>query len=217
MTQTIRFIKPSDLRSTARGLAVMSLLFDPERRSKFWSDPALSADLATWRDGKGSSCGMVFLPRATVLLGGDRESPMCPIARPEDPQYWPGIFDDLPAELRDLLNRQPLAESYPMEETTFCLWNMGKGLDWKKGRIEYPRREPPGDPDGSKYSLGKLKEYFDHFDHEMDDEFDQSFDADTLYQVFSGETVSAEDLRRLKSGVDIAEIRDALKEMGIRV
>lgn len=217
MTQTIRFIKPSDLRATARGLAIMSLLFDERRPSRYWSDPAVSADLGTWRDEKGNSCASVFVPKGTVLLGADLESPMCPRARPEDPQYWPGVFDDLPAELRDLLNRQPFGDAYLLEDTTFCIWNMGKGLDWKKGKIEYPKREPAGDPDGAKYVLGRLKQYFDHFDHEMDEEYEKSFDADTLFQVFSGDAVSAEDLRRLKSSIELAEVREALKEMGVRV
>ncbi len=217
MTQTIRFIKPTDLRSTARGLAIMSLLFEERRSSLFWSDVAAGADLAVWSDGKGTSCAFLFLPKASVMLGIDRESPMCPVARPEDPAHWPGIFEDLPAELLDVLNRRPFLEHFMLEEVTFCIWNMGKGLDWKKGKIEYPKREPAGDPDGSKYMLGKLKEYFDHFDHEMDEQYEKSFDADTLFQIFSGEPVSAEDLRRIKTGIDLAEVRDPLREMGVRV
>jgi len=217
MTQTIRFIKPSDLRSTVRGLAIMSLLFDERRSALYWTDSTINADLGVWTDAKGTSCGFLFTPKAAVMLGIDRESPMCPLARPEDPAHWPGVFDDLPGELLDLLNRRPFAEHFVLEEVTFCIWNVAKGLDWKKGKIEYPKREPAGDPDGSKYMLGKLKEFFDHFDHEMDEQYEKSFDADTLYQVFSGEAVSAEDLRRLKSSIDLAELREPLKELGVRV
>jgi hypothetical protein len=216
MTQSIRFIKPSDLRATVRGLAIMSVLFDKRRNGRFWTDPATAADVGVWHDEKGNSCGFLFFAKGSMILGTDRESPMCSLVRKE-PQPWPGVLDDLPNEMRDLLSRRPFGDSFPTEEVTFCIWNSGKGLDWKKGKIDLPKRDPPGDPDGSKYLLGRFKQYFDHFDHEMDEEYEQSFDADTLFQVFSGDPVTPEDLRRLKSGLDIAEVREALKEIGVKV
>jgi hypothetical protein len=213
MTQSIRFIKPSDLRATIRGLAIMSVLFDEQRRSRFWTDSASAADVGIWNDDKGNSCCFLFIPKGSVIFGFDRQSPL----GKEETKPWPGIYDDLPAELQDLVNRRPYGDAFPVEDVTFCIWNTGKGLDWKKGKIDFPKKEPSSDPDGAKYVLGRMKEYFDHFDHEMDEEYEQSFDADTLFQVFSGDAVSPEDLRRLKSGVDLAEVRDALKEIGVKV
>ncbi len=190
-----------------RGLAIMSVLFDKNRNARFWTDAATAADIGTWHDEKGNSFCTLFIAKGSAMLGADRESPMCSVVR-KDPQPWPGILDDLPADLKELLNRQPFGAEFPLGEVTFCVWNTGKGLDWKKAKIEYPKREPPGDPDGSKYLLGRFKQYFDHFDHEMDEEYEQSFDADTLFQVFSGDPVTAEDLRRLKSGLDLADLQN---------
>ncbi len=217
MTQTIRFIKPADLRATVRGLAIMSLLFEKTRRSRYWSDASIACDLGSWLDDKGNACWFLFAPKGTAILGFDRESPMSPHARPDEFKAYPGIYDDVSPELVQIINRKPFGENFKVEEVTFCIWNTGKGLDWKKGKFEMPKREPAGDADGAKYMIGRFKEYFDHFDHEMDEEYEKTFDPDTLFQVFSGDAVSPEDLRRIKSGIDLAEVREPLKEMGVKI
>ena len=141
----------------------MSVLFDERRQCRFWTDPATAADVGIWQDAQGNLACFLFIPQGTMILGGDRASPMAP--RGDNPQPWPGIYDDLPADLKDLLTRRPFGDSFPIEEVTFCIWNGAKGLDWKKGKFDMPKREPAGDPDGSKYLLSRMKEYFDHFDH----------------------------------------------------
>lgn len=218
MSQTVRFIKPSDLRATARGLAIMSLLFDKDRTCRYWVEPTIGCDLGVWRDSGGMRCYFLFAPKATVMMGFDPDSPMSPHAKTrEDSKPWPGIFDSLSPDLLDLVNRKPFGGDFKVEEVTFCIWNTGKGLDWKKGKIDFPKRDPAGDPDGARFLVGRFKEYFDHFDHEMDEEYEQTFDPDTLFQIFSGDAFSAEDLRRLKSGLDVASVREPLREMGVVV
>ena len=66
MSQTVRFIKPSDLRATARGLAIMSLLFDKDRNCRYWVEPTIGCDLGVWRDSGGMRCYFLFAPKATV-------------------------------------------------------------------------------------------------------------------------------------------------------
>jgi hypothetical protein len=216
MSASIRFIKPSDLRSTVRGLAVMSVLFNKDD-CRFWSNLEAGLDLGVWRDETGHRLFFLFAPKATALVGYDPESPMSPVHNPgADSRPWPGIYDELPKELHDLLLENHFGSDFNANEVTFIIWNMGKGLDWKKGKVEYPKREN-GDPDGSRLLLNQLRGYFDHFEEEMDEEYERSFDADALFVIFSGEPLSADDLKRVKSDIDFGTVRDGLRVIGVTV
>jgi hypothetical protein len=220
MSQTIRFVKPTDIKATVRGLAIMSVLFDDRRACRYWNDPTIASDLGIWRDDAGNACYFLFAPKGTAILGFDPESPMSPKAHAktsDDYKPWPGIYDSLPPDLMEILQRKPFSGDFKLEEVTFCIWNGSKGLDWKKGKIDYPKRDPAGDPDGARSLLNRFKEFFDHFDDEMDELYEKTFDADTLYTVFSGDAVSVDDLKRLKPDLDIGSVREALKVIGVAV
>jgi hypothetical protein len=216
MAESVRFLKPSDLRGTVRGLAIMAALFDRSRDCRFRPDPPTGCDVGTWGDPAGNHCHFLFPPAGAVVLGFDHESPMSPHAfasGPDDFRPWPGVYDELPERFAELVRKNPFGESFDPAEVTFCLWNRSDGLDWKKGSIQYPGRVT-GDPDGSGYILGRFRGYFDHFDNEMNELYGRSFDADTLFQVFSDEPLSPDDLRRLKPDLDAAAARELLREIG---
>jgi len=215
MTVPIRFVKPADLRSTIRGLAIMSVLFGKDD-CRFWTEPAVAADLGVWRDSGGSSCYFLFVPKGAVLLGADPGSPMSPNNSPGSAHPWPGVYDEMPKELNELLRQNPFGDDFKFEEITFLIWNTGKGLDWKKGKIEYPKREG-GDPDGSKFLLSKIREYYDHFEDAMEEEYETKCDPDALFVVFSGDPVGVEDLRKVKSDVNVDTVREPLKVIGVTV
>ena len=216
MTVPIRFVKPSDLRATFRGLAIMSALFGKDE-CRFWTEPSLGVDLGVWRDASGKRCYYLFAPKGAALLGFDPESPMSPGNNTvTNNQPWPGIYEEMPKELKELISQNPFGGDFKIEEVTFIIWNNGKGLDWRKGRIEYPARDT-GDPDGSRLLLGQIREYFDHFEEEMDEEYGRNFDADALFVLFAGEPVGVEELKRVKSDIDLDAVRDRLKVVGVTV
>src|SRR5258708_23614347 len=118
MSQTIRFIKPSDLKATVRGLAIMSVLFDDHRTCRYWNDPTIGSDRGIWTDSAGNRCYFLFAGKGTAILGFDPESPMSPMAPArvsDDHKPWPGIYDSLPPELLDLIQRKPFSGEFKLE------------------------------------------------------------------------------------------------------
>jgi len=212
MAVPIRFVKPADLRSTVRGLAIMSVLFGKED-CQFWTEPATGIDLGVWRDSSGNRCYFLFAPKGSILLGFDPASPM---NEGGGPKPWPGVYDELPKELNELVRQISFDNQFKIEEVTFLIWNTGKGLDWKKGKIDYPKRES-GDPDGSKLLLSKIREYYDHFEDAMEEEYETKCDPDALFVLFSGEPVGVEDLRNVKADLDVESVREPLRVIGITV
>jgi hypothetical protein len=197
----------------------MSALFEGDRECRYWHDPAIKADLGIWGDDAGNACYYLHSSAGSALMGFDHESPMSPHAfatGPEDFRPWPGVYDAVPDNLFAIIKDNPFGETVTLAEVTFCIWNRGNGLDWNKGKIEYPARDN-GDPDGSKYVLGRLRSAFDHFDSEMEEKYNQPFDGDTLFQVFSNEPLTVRELKRIKPDLDLTGTRDALVEIGLSV
>lgn len=215
MSVSIRFVKPADLKSTVRGLAIMSVLYGKDD-CRFWTDAGTGADLAAWRDAGGGSCYFLFQPKAAVVVGSDPESPMCARNNPAISSAWPGVFDEMPKDLSELVKQNPFGGEFKFEESTFAIWNTGKGLDWKKGKIDYPKRDN-ADPDGSRVLLGKIREYYDHFEDVLEEEYDMKCDHDALFVLFSGEPVGVDELRKVKSDLNVETLREPLKVIGVTV
>ena len=219
MTVPIRFIKPADLRSTIRGLAIMSVMFGKKQDSHYWTEPSIACDLGIWRNSGGSACYFLFAPKGAILMGSDPESPMNPKAHAAgSAEYkpWPGVFEEVTKDLNELVRQNPFGEDFKMEEVTFAIWNTAKGLDWKKGKIDYPKRDT-GDPDGSKALLGQIREYYDHFEDEMEEEYEKKIDPDSLFVIFSGDPLTVEDLKKVKTDLNVASVREGLKVIGVIV
>jgi hypothetical protein len=217
MAETVRFLKPMDLRATVRGLAIMSALFDKPPECRFWTDAGIPADLATWSDPAGNACYFLFAEQGSVMLGCDPESPMSPRTHAkgsEEFRPWPGVFDELPQDLHALLERRPFRKEFNLAEATFCIWNPSQKFMWSKGTIQYPVREF-GDPDGSDQLLGRFRDYFDSFEDEMTERYKRTFDPDLLFKVFADEPLTPDDLRHLKPDWNTPIIREALKEIGV--
>ncbi len=141
---------------------------------------------------------------------------MSPHNNPGSVNPWPGVYDELPKELNELLRQNPFGVDFKFEEITFLIWNSGKGLDWKKGKIDYPKRDG-GDPDGSKLLLSKIREYYDHFEDAMEEEYEMKCDPDALFVLFSGDPVGVDDLRKVKSDLNVDSVRGPLKVIGVTV
>lgn len=126
-------------------LAVLSLCNnDPGR---YFSVPSLRPGLnyAEMRNGQGDNCSLFFFDDNALIRGFAHESPMATWSG----EAWPGTFDTLPQDYRDLLFHDFLEA----ESISFCLWYSDSSKQWNKGNITRFPDVPSDDPDGSAYVL----------------------------------------------------------------
>jgi hypothetical protein len=177
MSVKIRFLIPDELERGLRCAAIVSALVDCWRDFQFKPDVGDGRRSAVWRDHAGNYAYMLFAGREAVLLGFDHESPMSPHAfatGPDDFRPWPGVYDQLPAKLFEDVRQTAFTADFDHREITFCLWNEAAGELWAKGLIEYPER-CFGDPDGSRYILGRLSSLCRQFENKMREHYSTRF------------------------------------------
>jgi hypothetical protein len=216
--EAVEFLRPADLRDVLRGMAVVSLLHKgPSGYRDHWFQITGDTAVAEWGDFAGNTCHFLFHLTGSVILGFDHESPMSPHAtNGQEFRAWPGVYESLPAALADALAAKPFGPEFDLREVTFCLWNQSGTKIWEKGDIAYPEREY-GDPDGQRYILGYLRDYYLDFVGEFREIYHWELDEDAVAELLSGDEITRDCLQRLKPDCDPAAVASELAAMGFRL
>ena len=144
---------PAELERRCQALAVLDAILCPDPRWREYSfDPASRPGerVATMEAATGDGWLIWFSCHGAVIRGFDHESRVSPWGRkPVEP--WPGLFDGLPARLRD----GPRLEVDMVESVTFCLWWDAQDPGWRAGVVIQPTIQYQ-EPDGSEWLLAEL-------------------------------------------------------------
>src|SRR6185503_9675199 len=140
---------PGELRKLMISLAILDAIMSPEWQYRYYSyDPRWRKDvtLASMRNGSGDDFFILFAPEGCIIKGFAHESSMSPYrARRKNPGtrgIWPGIYDSVPADLRDLLDEPALNP----DDVTYCIWWHNSAPGWQMGVSDFPVED---DADGS--------------------------------------------------------------------
>ena len=219
MPVTVPFLTPNDLHDIVRGMAVVSKLYDTDPDARFRLDQEAGEALGAWKDFDGNSAHFVFSPDGSAILGFLQKSPLNPLAGAADPALVsapPGVYDSVPAPLRERIRMALFDDLFEPEAVTFCLWNTGKGKVWQKGDVPVPAGSP-ADADGQQYILGRLKRFYDDFSGEFEDVYNWDLDPDAVADLLSGDRLSLALIRSLKADANPLEAKRWLPEMGFVV
>ncbi|MEL7060911.1 MAG: hypothetical protein AAGN46_12890 [Acidobacteriota bacterium] len=160
--------------------------------------------LALMRNGEGDDVLVVHHPAGALLKGFAHEAPMA-AQRP-----WPGLFADLPAPLRDLLEDEALST----DATTFCCWRLRDAATWQTATVETP---PGDDPDGSRGLLVLFDGRPETYRRWADNYYGRPLDAEAVAAVYAHRPLDSALVRRLHPGVDVEEVRREVAEIGYPV
>lgn len=221
MPASVPFLPPADLHDIVRGMAVVCRLYDKaDPDVVFHLDQERQAALGTWRDFDGNSAHLLFSAAGAVLLGYAAASPITPAARAAitgEFEAFPGLYEQMPAALRQIIDTDPFAEQgFDPREVTLVLWNTAKTRDWQKGdTIQLPSG---ADADGQKLILGKLKAYYSDFPGAFEETYRWDLDSDAVTDLLSGDRVSLNVVRSLKpDNKELFEAKAWLADMGFVV
>src|SRR5687767_7641093 len=100
---------PEQLCKLMISLAILDEIMSPEWEYRYYSfDPkwAENLEMASMCNGSGDEFFIVFSPVGAVIKGFAHESPMSPyrIENPSELDIWPGIYNQLPGNLRHLVD-----------------------------------------------------------------------------------------------------------------
>lgn len=132
------FPEAAVLKAVSQSLAVLDMIAEPERESRYYSYAARAwggaAELASMRNGSGDEYSIVFLPDGAVYVRGfAHESPMSPAAN--DEELYPGLLDGLPERFLRWVN-EPAFMFDGVSDMTSCLWTVtGEAGSWKQGTV----------------------------------------------------------------------------------
>ncbi|MFF3634158.1 hypothetical protein [Streptomyces sp. NPDC002250] len=142
---------PVRLRAHLRALAALDMAIgeDPQFcQYTFDATWGPGVEAALMDNGSGDDFAVLFTPAGVLIRGFDHESEMSPYGT-DDEQVWPGVIDEVPAELRPLLDEPAFHdEGIDAPRVTACLWQTTDDTVWRTGSaIAFPAGSE--DPDGS--------------------------------------------------------------------
>lgn len=139
---------PAELRTYLRALAALDATLGsdtPEYCCYEFTDWGTD-EAALWANGSGDEFTVIFTAAGVVIRGFAHESAMSP-HRTRGSEVWPGLIDDVPAPLRELLDDPAFTGPAPGPTLTACIWRTPTDATWQTGsNIDFPQGE---DPDGS--------------------------------------------------------------------
>jgi len=131
------FPEAAVLKAVSQSLAVLDMIVEPERESRYYSYTRAwggAAELASMRNGSGDEYSIVFLPDGAVYVRGfAHESPMSPAAN--DGELYPGLIDGLPERFLRWVT-DPAFTFDGVSDMTSCLWTVtGEAGSWEQGTV----------------------------------------------------------------------------------
>ncbi|GAA4370529.1 hypothetical protein GCM10023185_45080 [Hymenobacter saemangeumensis] len=191
----------NSLKRLAKALAVLDAVNSPDLEFRYytfnaeWSEDEQVLEMS---DGEGDQMLVLFRPEGCVINGY-----LDGLEQPDKSQVTRG----LPAAFDDFMFGEPVSSI----GTSFCLWYT-PGQGWQTGVV--------GDDDSSEELLymldGNPETYADWADEYYGDETERSpIDADTVAQVYRGETLTKAMVLRIVDEVeDWAQLETDLQAIG---
>ncbi|WP_229750260.1 hypothetical protein [Paenibacillus nasutitermitis] len=157
-------------------------------------------------NGSGDHLFILFAPDGAILKGFDHESSLSPHAG-EDYVIWPGIYDQTPLVLLDLLDDEAIEK----DEVTFCIWREAGDTSWRKGQIAVP----DGADDGSGFLLGTIRLTPEQYVDWAEDYFDVELPLEIVRGIYEGYPIKESTIHALNPERDVQGTLRELQEIGM--
>ncbi len=203
---------PNELRKLMISLAVLDEIMSPEWEYRYYSfDPnwAENLEMASMRNGSGDEFFIVFSPVGTVIKGFAHESPMSPYRNenPSELDIWPGIYDQLPGNLRHLIDDPALEPNV----VTYCIWWETQSPGWKCGVHDLPLEH---DPDGSQMDLQILNGNPLTYQMYAREYYDQEIPVSFIEAIYRHSPFSKEAVLKMNSKVNFNTLLVNMRSYG---
>jgi hypothetical protein len=201
-----RLPSPHELERRCIALATLDAILSAEWEYRYYSfsrnwDPEAKRRMASMRNGSGDEFFILFFADgAAAIKGFDHESP----ALGRRPTVE-GALDGLPQSLAAFANEP----AFSIQNTTFCLWNVGGG--WKRSRSLAPRViEYDGSSQLLRHLVGGAAEYAKH----AHDYFEVEVSTSIVDRFLRLEPLTTRLAWELSGDADLDEIASDLEEIG---
>lgn len=158
-------------------------------------------------NGAGDNVYIVFASEGVVIKGFDHLSPMSPHAG-EVYGVWPGIYEQTPKKLLAYLKRD--ADSFDIEDVTFCLWRETGDLAWQIG----DNANPEGLDDGSDFLLSMLQHTPEEYADWAKSYYSKPIPIEVVRQVYSGAAITGDIVATLNPKRDVQAALKELEDLG---
>jgi hypothetical protein len=160
-------------------------------------------------NGAGDSFSIVFTSAGAFVRGFDHESAMSPAMN--DDELWPGLVDAVPEVFSAWVN-EPAFSFDDLLKATVCLWREHGDERWRAGDVEFPEGD---DPDGADWLFQVVVEADPVVYRRFAEAFhERTIEDDAVREVFALRPLTDELVRRLNPGLTLADLSDALVEIG---
>ena len=161
-------------------------------------------------NGCGDELVVYVTSNGVYIKGFDHENERNQFAAEEwDSNFFEQIYKNAPEEFLNLL------EEEEMNETTFCMWNLGETEQWQENEIETDKIEVDEiEEDGGKeYLLGYIckdaKQWYDW----AKDYYETEMDIEIIQKIYNGATVAEDDIKMLNPNRNVAEAFAEINEV----
>ncbi len=201
----------SDFVRISKAVAMLDAIMSPEPELRYFSFDAHWApgtSMISMRDGSGNDFFATVSATGAIIKGFDHDSQMSPWNSPSG-DVWPGVLESVPATFASFLSE----EAFMLEDTTFCLWNLGNS--WECGDILIPPDSPPDGPnDGSAGLLfifdGRPETYVRH----ASAYFEIDLPIDAVRRIYNLEPLTIGLVRSINVETSLDDLQTDIIEIG---
>lgn len=198
------------LMALLQSLATLDAIMSPDecdaRYYSFNSKWSRDEQMGSMRNGSGDEFFALFNRAGCFIKGFAHEYPMTPY-RSKPPQIWPGILDNVPAELSSGLNEP----AFSMTDVTFCIWRRHLDSSWSHGPIDFPKDE---DPDGSAYLLAILDGKPESYCEFAEEYWESTLPVHFVAQIYNHVPLSDNLVKSLNADANLGDLQNDLAEIG---
>lgn len=218
-----RLPEPAVIRDRCRAMAALDAIMSPEWEYRYFSFnsawsllplPSPPQQMASMRNGSGDEYAIVFTPDGVWAHGFDHESRMSPY-RSDPPTLWPGLLDGLPDVFRAQVAEPAFCDPLGSLRATVTFWRERRAGEWACGSpLPAPREDDDG---GAGWLFGVLVLGADGYHAFAQEYYDVEVDADAIRRFYDLGPVTREDVARLNPAVNLSDLADELRAIGLAV
>lgn len=201
-----------ELWKWTQSLAVLDAILCPEHDMRYFTfDPAWSETqaLAAMDNGSGDEWSIVFGAAGVYVRGFDHESDLSPWGL-EPPAVLPGLIDDVPEALRELVT-EPAFTLDDVPSVTHVLWRLAGDASWSYGLPSDPALHDDSSADDLFAELAGEPAAYVAYASEY---FEVDLPASAVERVLAHEPLTDELIRAVDGTADVRAARDEAKEIG---
>lgn len=199
------------LRDHCRVNAMLDAILNPDEESRWlrvhrhdtrWRP---GVELATFDNGAGDVCQIVFDPAGVLVLGFDHESPMNLY---DEDTHWPGLLDSVPTVFAHYLAESEfLLDDYLL--ATCCFWRQTGDDRWRAGTVELP-----GNGDDGTFPLSLLLPSPESYQEWATAMVKVPVDLEAVRRVFAWEPLTDELVTVLNPAASMATLAGDITRIG---